>query len=151
MLVDLDVEVNVIEKNKNILPQLDYDVREKIKSILEAREVEFYLESQFTTNITNDSTIDFKINEKEEVTVDKVIVSIGRESLINEIGLANTSIKYDNGFIKTNEFYQTDESHIYAIGDCIGGLQLAHVASAEGRVAAERSEEHTSEFQSRGN
>jgi len=137
MLVDLDVEVTVIEKDKNILPQVDFDVREKIKSILEARGVEFYLESQFTTNITNDSTIDFKINEKEEVTVDKVIVSIGRESLINEIGLANTSIKYDNGFIKTNEFYQTDESHIYAIGDCIGGLQLAHVASAEGRVAAE--------------
>src|SRR5690625_1693189 len=112
MLVDLDVEVTVIEKDKNILPQVDFDVREKIKSILEARGVEFYLESQFTTNITNDSTIDFKINEKEEVTVDKVIVSIGRESLINEIGLANTSIKYDNGFIKTNEFYQTDESHM---------------------------------------
>src|SRR5699024_4449716 len=69
MLVDLDVEVTVIEKDKNILPQVDFDVREKIKSILEARGVEFYLESQFTTNITNDSTIDFKINEKEEVTV----------------------------------------------------------------------------------
>src|SRR5699024_8743671 len=78
----------------------------------------------------------FKINEKEEVTVDKVIVSIGRESLINEIGLANTSIKYDNGFIKTNEFYQTDESHIYEIGDCIGGLQLAHVVADKRRVAA---------------
>src|SRR5699024_12105388 len=117
--------------------QVYFECREKIKSILEGRLFEFYLESQFTTIITNDSTIDFKSNEKEEVTVDKVIVSIGRESLINEIGLANTSIKYDNGFIKTNEFYQTDESHIYPIGDWIGGLQLAHAASAEGRVAAE--------------
>src|SRR5690625_2998526 len=104
MLVDLDVEVTVIEKDKNILPQVDFDVRENIKSILEARGVEFYLESQFTTNITNDSTIDFKINEKEEVTVDKVIVSIGRESLINEIGLDNTSIKYDNEYIKKIKF-----------------------------------------------
>src|SRR5690625_7649111 len=109
MIVNIDVEVNVIEKDKNILPQVDFDVREKIKSILEARGGEFYLESQFTTNITNDSTIDFKINEKEEVTVDKVIFSIGRESLINEIGLANTSIKYDNGFIKSYELYQTAE------------------------------------------
>lgn len=66
-----------------------------------------------------------------------MIVSIGRESLTDEIGLTNTSIKVENGHIQTNEYYQTNESHIYAIGDCIGGLQLAHVASAEGRVAAE--------------
>src|SRR5699024_6727410 len=46
-------------------------------------------------------------------------------------------MKYDNGIIKTKKFDETDESHIYAIGDCIGGHQLAHVASAEGRVAAE--------------
>ena len=37
----------------------------------------------------------------------------------------------------TNEFYQTKESHIYAIGDVIGGLQLAHVASHEGIIAVE--------------
>lgn len=64
-------------------------------------------------------------------------MSIGRESLVDEIGLSNTSIEIENGHIVTNEFYQTKESHIYAIGDCIGGLQLAHVASAEGRVAVE--------------
>lgn len=137
MLIDLNVEVTVIEKDQNILPQVDVDVRQEIKSILEAKGVNFYLESNFTTEITKDSIIDFKINEKDEVTVDKVIVSIGRDSLIDEIGLNNTSIKCENDHIKTNEFYQTDESHIYAIGDCIGGLQLAHVASAEGRVAAE--------------
>ena len=37
----------------------------------------------------------------------------------------------------TNEYYQTKESHIYAIGDCIGELQLAHVASHEGIIAVE--------------
>ena len=41
------------------------------------------------------------------------------------------------GYIQTNEFYQTKESHIYAIGDVIGGLQLAHVASHEGIAAVE--------------
>ena len=43
----------------------------------------------------------------------------------------------EKGYIQTNEFYQTKESHIYAIGDVIGGLQLAHVASHEGIVAVE--------------
>ena len=44
---------------------------------------------------------------------------------------------WKKGYIQTNEFYQTKESHIYAIGDVIGGLQLAHVASHEGIVAVE--------------
>ena len=51
------------------------------------------------------------------------------------IGLDNTDIVLENGVIKTNEYYQTKESHIYAIGDCIGGMQLAHVASHEGITA----------------
>ena len=53
------------------------------------------------------------------------------------MGLENTDIVVEKGFIQINEFYQTKESHIYAIGDVIGGLQLAHVASHEGIVAVE--------------
>src|SRR5699024_12489720 len=43
----------------------------------------------------------------------------------------------ENGFIQTNEVFQTNESHIYAIGDCVGGMQLAHSASQEAIVAVE--------------
>jgi dihydrolipoamide dehydrogenase len=46
-------------------------------------------------------------------------------------------VKTEKGFILVNDAYQTSESHIYAIGDCIGGLQLAHVASHEGIKAVE--------------
>ncbi len=46
-------------------------------------------------------------------------------------------IELNRGSIKTNEFYQTNEPNIYAIGDVIGGLQLAHVASHEGIIAIE--------------
>ncbi len=137
MLIDLDVEVTVIESGETILPQVDFEISKAIKSSLEAKGVNFYLNSTFTTENKTDESIDFIINEDDKVTVDKVIVSIGRKALVEEIGLTNTSIKTDNGNIVTNEYYQTNESHIYAIGDCIGGLQLAHVASAEGRVAAE--------------
>lgn len=137
MLIDLNVEVTVIESAETLLPQVDQEVSKELKSLLEKKGVKFYIDSNFTTHIKEDATIDFTINQKDEVTVDKVIVSIGREALIEEIGLTNTSIKVENGHIQTNEYYQTNESHIYAIGDCIGGLQLAHVASAEGRVAAE--------------
>ncbi len=56
---------------------------------------------------------------------------------MKDLGLNNTSIKIENGAIQVNEYMQTAESHIYAIGDVVGGYQLAHVASHEGIVAIE--------------
>ena len=66
-----------------------------------------------------------------------MLVSVGRQANTQNIGLENTDIVVEKGYIQTNEFYQTKESHIYAIGDVIGGLQLAHVASHEGIAAVE--------------
>ena len=68
---------------------------------------------------------------------EKILVSVGREANISNIGLDNTEIIINQGYVSTNELYQTKESHIYAIGDCIGGLQLAHVAAREGIIAVE--------------
>jgi len=74
---------------------------------------------------------------EKQFKADKILVSVGRIANTEGIGLENTDIQVEKGFIVTNDFYQTKESHIYAIGDCIGGLQLAHVASHEGIVAVE--------------
>ncbi len=75
--------------------------------------------------------------EKQVFQADKMLVSVGRAANTSNIGLENTSIVVENGFIQTNEWYQTKETHIYAIGDVIGGMQLAHVASHEGITAVE--------------
>jgi dihydrolipoamide dehydrogenase len=66
-----------------------------------------------------------------------LLVSVGRQANVEGIGIENTDIQIEKGSIITNEFFQTKESHIYAIGDVIGGLQLAHVASHEGINAVE--------------
>lgn len=73
----------------------------------------------------------------KEFSAEKILVSVGRQANVEGIGLENTDIEIERGVIKTNSYYQTKESHIYAIGDVIGGLQLAHVASHEGIVAVE--------------
>jgi dihydrolipoamide dehydrogenase len=66
-----------------------------------------------------------------------MLVSVGRSANVTNIGLENTDIVVENGVINTNQYYQTKETHIYAIGDVIGGMQLAHVASHEGIIAVE--------------
>ena len=66
-----------------------------------------------------------------------MLVSVGRQANTEGIGIENTEIEVENGFIQTKSIFQTKEHHIYAIGDVIGGLQLAHVASHEGIAAVE--------------
>src|SRR5699024_8079690 len=73
----------------------------------------------------------------EEAVFDKAVVAIGRKANTDELGLQNTKVKVDNGVVEVNEFQQTKESHIYAIGDVTSSPQLAHVAIEEGLIAAE--------------
>jgi dihydrolipoamide dehydrogenase len=83
----------------------------------------------------------FKIkNNKGQIAqraVNKILLSVGRVANTEGIGLENTTIEKAHGFIQVNEVYETKEKNIYAIGDVIGGMQLAHVAAGEGRIAVE--------------
>lgn len=142
LLQDLGVQVTVIESNETILATEDADIRKELQSSLEKRGVTFITNAQIDTEklTINDSNVSISVKQAEEsmiVEAEKILISVGRDANSNEIGLNNTSIQTRNGFIETNEVYQTKESHIYAIGDCIGGMQLAHVASAEGIIAVE--------------
>ena len=74
---------------------------------------------------------------KEEL-YDRVLVAVGRVPNCDDLGLENTRVQRDEkGFIKVNEKQQTNDPAIYAIGDCAGGVLLAHKATREGRNAVE--------------
>lgn len=142
MLTDLGVHVTVMESGQDVLLQEDADVRDTLKKELANRGVQFKTNAHVmpdTANITDGQvTVTYGQNgETDQITVEKVLVSIGRQASVNNIGLKNTSIEQQNGYIVTSDVFQTKEPHIYAIGDCIGGMQLAHVASYEGKAAVE--------------
>jgi dihydrolipoamide dehydrogenase len=72
----------------------------------------------------------------EQVEVESLLVAVGRKPNTESIGLENTRVETDRGFIKVNGFQQTGEPGVYAIGDVVAGTpQLAHVATAEGLIA----------------
>jgi len=83
---------------------------------------------QMTVTLANGKT--------EEVEAEKLLVAVGRKPNTENIGLENTRVELDRGFIKVNPYQQTGEPGVYAIGDVVAGTpQLAHVATAEGMVA----------------
>ncbi|WP_315905863.1 dihydrolipoyl dehydrogenase [Priestia koreensis] len=141
MLADFGVDVTVIEYSAQILPTEDKEIAKEMTKILKSKGIKIVTSAQVLgeeTKIDETVRIRAKVGDTvEEFTADKVLLSVGRQANVEGIGLENTSIEVKNGFIDTNDYYQTKESHIYAIGDVIGGLQLAHVASHEGIVAVE--------------
>ena len=141
MLNDFGVEVTVLEYADRIIPTEDEDISKEMKKLLRKKELLCNKCESFPETLVKDEgsvTISAEINgETKEFTAEKMLVSVGRQANVEGIGIENTEIEVVNGFIKTRPTFQTKEHHIYAIGDVIGGLQLAHVASHEGIAAVE--------------
>lgn len=141
---DLGDHVTVIEGLDRLLPVIDKEIGRSIKMTLEKKGVDVHVSSP-VQKIEKDGdrlvvTLKNKKGEEIQVPADKVLMCVGRRP--NTAGVFNDELleKYpglvdEKGFISVDDAYKTAVPGVYAIGDCIGGIQLAHVASAEGRNA----------------
>ncbi len=141
MLADFGVKVTVIEYGNRILPSEDAEISNEMEKHLVKRGVHIIKNAKLlsdTIEIQNGIKVTADIDgEPQAFSAEKLLLAVGRSGNIDGIGLDNTEIECDSNFIKVNEVYQTREKHIYAIGDVIGGMQLAHIASHEGIIAVE--------------
>jgi dihydrolipoamide dehydrogenase len=142
MLNDFGVEVTVIEYADRIIPTEDADVSKEMQKLLSKKGITFATSAKVLSETleTSDGSVTISAELKGETktfTAEKMLVSVGRQANVENIGIENTDIFVDKGFVQVKDTFQTKESHIYAIGDVIGGLQLAHVASHEGITAVE--------------
>jgi dihydrolipoamide dehydrogenase len=150
MLNDFGVDVTIIEYAGRIIPTEDEDISKEMKKLLAKKGITIVTGAKVSADSlskTEESvTISAEVSgEMKTFTAEKMLVSVGRQANIEGIGIENTEIQIEDGYIRTKPTYQTKESHIYAIGDCIGGLQLAHVASHEGIAAVEHIAGHKTE------
>ncbi len=87
-----------------------------------------------------DDRVELVVEHKgEEVTVqgEKVLVAVGRQGNVEDIGLEKTKVRVEDGFVAVDGRMRTDEPNVYAIGDVVGEPLLAHAAALEAMVAAE--------------
>ena len=140
---DLGDHVTVIEGLDRLLPMVDKEIGRSIKMSLEKKGVDVHVSSP-VQKIEKDGdklAVTLKNKKEEEITIlaDKVLMSVGRKPVTKGVFSDDFLAKYDvldqKGFVKVNDKYQTACPSVYAIGDCIGGVQLAHTATAEGRSA----------------
>jgi dihydrolipoamide dehydrogenase len=137
----LGSQVVVVEALESILAGADPDLARPVL----ARAQKAFKEIRVKTKVAGMETRGKQIRvvleaegRQQEEFYDRVLVAVGRVPNCDDIGLENTGVQRDGkGFIKVNGKQQTDDPAIYAIGDCVGGVLLAHKAAREGRIAVE--------------
>jgi len=142
MLNDFGVEVTVVEYAARILPLEDEEVSKELTRLLKKRKVNIVTSAKVLPESLEKGEGRVMIQAEtaggvQSFEAQKVLVSVGRQANVENLGLEATEIRIERGVVAVNEHFQTAESHIYAIGDVIGGLQLAHVAAHEGILAVE--------------
>ncbi|MDR5726712.1 MAG: dihydrolipoyl dehydrogenase, partial [Terriglobia bacterium] len=134
-------DITIIEFLPRLVPNEDEDVSKELARAFRKRGIELFAGTKFeklekTKNGVKVTATgaDGKQMVKE---AEKVLVAVGRAPRTENVGLEKTSIQPDRGFIKVNEWMQTTEPGVYAIGDIVAGLpQLAHVGAMCGMVVA---------------
>jgi dihydrolipoamide dehydrogenase len=138
---DLGVQVTLLEYLPGIMPLEDRDVGAALERSFARRGIKVVTRARFDTasvKVSDDGvslTVGPEGGKAEDLNVEQLLVATGRAANVEDIGLETTKVEVERGFVKVDGWMRTAEPHVYAIGDLIGGLMLAHVAAHEGIVA----------------
>ena len=136
-------QVTIMEALPRVVPVEDEDVSKELLRAYKKRGIEVHVSAKVDKiEKTKDGVnVHFtKSDGKGEIkSAEKVLVAVGRAPRTTDIGIEKTKVSLDRGFVTTNEWMETTEPGIYAIGDVVAGLpQLAHVGAMSGLVVAAR-------------
>lgn len=142
----LGTQVTIVEASNRLLPNMDKEFSDVLEEILIHRGIRIYKESILERMQKSESGVCCRFaceGENEELLVDAVLVSVGRSADTDGLFDSDVHIKMDKGRIVVDDFYMTSMQQVYAVGDVIGGIQLAHVASAQATYVVERMNQKT--------
>jgi dihydrolipoamide dehydrogenase len=139
---DLGTRVTLLEYLPAILPLEDRDVSALVERSFAKRGMRVMTNARFDASavaVGRDGvtlSVGPEGGTPETIEAEVMLVATGRAANVEEIGLETTRVEVERGIIKVDGRMRTREPHVYAIGDVVGGLWLAHTAAHEGIVAA---------------
>jgi dihydrolipoamide dehydrogenase len=134
---ELGARVTIVEMMDQLLPRSDTDLAKELFRIFKKSGMDIHLQTQVKSVKVQADGVACELSSGKSVVADKVLVSVGRSLNSREIGLEAAGVKSERGAILIDEHCRTNVPNIYAIGDVTGKIQLAHVASRQGIIAAE--------------
>lgn len=150
----IGTEVTVVEYLPNIVPVEDEEVSKQLERSFKKQGINIMTNAEVTKVDTAGAGCKVTVKTKkgdEVIDCDIVLSAVGVIANIENIGLESVGIATDKGKIVVDEYYKTNIPGYYAIGDCVPGPALAHVASAEGIICVEKIAGHHPEALDYGN
>jgi dihydrolipoamide dehydrogenase len=127
-------QTSIVEYMPNLLPIEDVDASKELEKAFKKRKIDLYTGTK-VEKVEHTATgvkVTMAVgNETKTIEAELLLSAVGRAPVTEDIGLKQTSIQVDRGFLKVDSMMRTSEPNVYAIGDVIPTAMLAHVASAE--------------------
>ncbi|MGN7786992.1 dihydrolipoyl dehydrogenase [Niabella sp. 22666] len=136
----LGSKVTVVEFLPRIVPVEDEDISKELEKNLKKQGIDILTSSEVTSVDTSGNGVKAKVktaNGEVVLEADVVLSAVGVAANIEGIGLETVGVKTEKGKINVDKFYKTNVAGVYAIGDCVPGQALAHVASKEAIICVE--------------
>jgi dihydrolipoamide dehydrogenase len=143
MYHDLGVKTTLLEYLPALVPLEDREVSQALERSFTRRGMTVMTNARFDAKAVKTSKTGVSLSvgpegkEAAEIQAEMLLVATGRAPNIEDVGLETTKAEVEKGFVKVDlKTMRTREPHLYAIGDVVGGLMLAHTAGHEGILAA---------------
>lgn len=130
-------DVTIIEALPHLVPNEDEAISKQFERAFRKRGIEFKLGVRFQGVTQNDQGVVVTLENGETIEAELLLVAVGRSPLTAGLGYEEQGVTMDRGFVITNERLATSVPGVYAVGDIVPGLQLAHRGFQQGIFVAE--------------
>ena len=131
-------EVTIIEGLPHLVPNEEESISKQLERAFKKRGIGFKLGVRFQSVAQNDSSVTVTLENGETVEADYLLVAVGRGPATQGLGFEEVGVNMDRGFVLTDERLATNVPGVYAVGDIVPGLQLAHRGYQQGIYVAEQ-------------
>lgn len=132
------VEVTIIEALDHLVPNEDLSLSKGLERAFRRRGIVSSLGKRFSTAHQDDTSVTIALEDGTEFTADYLLVAVGRGPVTADLGFEDAGVTLDRGFVTVDESLRTSAPGVWAVGDIVPGLQLAHRGFLQGIAVAER-------------
>ena len=131
------VEVTIVEALDHLVPNEDIALSKGLERAFRKRGIVARLGQRFASAEQSDDSVTVRLESGEELVADYLLVAIGRGPATGGLGFEDAGVTLDRGFVPVDERLRTNVPHVWAVGDIVPGLQLAHRGFQQGIFVAE--------------
>ena len=130
-------EVTIVEALPHLVPNEDEFLSKQLERQFRKRKIAFKTGTKFTGVEQGPDSVTISLENGEQIEADLLLVAVGRGPNTADLGYEENGVTLDRGFVPTNDRLHTGVANIYAVGDIVPGLQLAHRGFQQGIFVAE--------------